>query len=100
VLDSFFSSLKKYEEKKAHNTFLLMLDPWFLKIHLVFSFVGCGNAFLLLKTMTWSLCATYVFEVLSSLTSCGRLWNWIYRSQTLWKLQLKYVWNDCQHKVN
>jgi hypothetical protein len=27
----------------------------------------------------------YAFEVLSSLTSCGRLWCWIYKAQILWK---------------
>jgi hypothetical protein len=29
VLDSFFSFLKKYENKKAHNVISLMLDPRF-----------------------------------------------------------------------
>jgi hypothetical protein len=27
VFDSFLSSLRKYEERKTHNMFLLMLDP-------------------------------------------------------------------------
>jgi hypothetical protein len=75
-----------------------MLDPWFKKIHLVFSFFGCGKCISIVEKMTWSLCVAYVFEVLSSLTSCGRLWNWIYISQILWKLQREYVWNHCQHK--
>jgi hypothetical protein len=40
VLDSFLSFLRKYEERKAHNMLLLMLDPRFKNLHLVFSFVG------------------------------------------------------------
>jgi hypothetical protein len=40
VVDYFISFLKKYEEKKAHNMFLLMLDPRFKNLHLLSSFVG------------------------------------------------------------
>jgi hypothetical protein len=40
VLDSFLSFLIKYEERKAHNMFSLMLDPQFKNLCLVFSFVG------------------------------------------------------------
>jgi hypothetical protein len=40
VLDYFLSFLKKYEEKKAHNMFSLMLNPQFKSLHLVSSFVG------------------------------------------------------------
>jgi hypothetical protein len=40
VLDSFLSFLRKYEERKTHNIFLLMLDPQFKSLCLVSSFVG------------------------------------------------------------
>jgi hypothetical protein len=39
VLDSFLS-LKKYEDRKAHNMLSLMLDPRFKTLHLVSSFIG------------------------------------------------------------
>jgi len=35
----FLSFLKKYEERKAHNMFSLMLDPRFKTLHLVFSLI-------------------------------------------------------------
>ncbi len=41
VLDFFLSFLKKYEEKKVHNMFFLMLDPRFKTFCLVSSFIGC-----------------------------------------------------------
>jgi hypothetical protein len=40
VLDSFLSFLKKYENKKAHNIYFLMLDPRFKSLHILSSFVG------------------------------------------------------------
>jgi truncated hemoglobin YjbI len=40
VLDSFLSSMKTYDEKKAHNMLALMLDPRFKNFHFVFSYVG------------------------------------------------------------
>jgi len=40
VLDSFLSLKKKYEERKAHNMLLLMLDPQFKILCLISSFVG------------------------------------------------------------
>ncbi len=40
VLDSFFSLLKTYEEKKTHNLLSLMLDPKFKKFCLVSSYVN------------------------------------------------------------
>jgi hypothetical protein len=40
-LDSFLSFLKKYEERKAHNMFSLMLDPRFKTFHLVSTFISC-----------------------------------------------------------
>ncbi len=36
----FLSFLKKYDEKKAHNMFSLMLDPILKTLHLVSSFIG------------------------------------------------------------
>jgi hypothetical protein len=45
VLDSFFSFLKKYEERKTHNMFFLMLNPRLKTLHLVSYFCfGQGNA--------------------------------------------------------
>jgi hypothetical protein len=49
VLDSFLSFLKKYEEKKSHNMFSLMLDPQFENLHLVSSFVGCEQDISIVK---------------------------------------------------
>jgi hypothetical protein len=40
VLDSFLSLLKKYEERKPHNMFSLMLDPIFETLYLVSPFIG------------------------------------------------------------
>jgi hypothetical protein len=40
VLKSFLSFLRKFEEKKAHNMFSLMLDPRFKSLSLVSSFIG------------------------------------------------------------
>jgi hypothetical protein len=40
VLDYFFSFLKKYENKKAHNMIYLMLNPRFKSFHIISSFVG------------------------------------------------------------
>jgi len=40
VLDYFFSFLKKYENKKAHNMIYLMLNPRFKSFHIIYSFVG------------------------------------------------------------
>ncbi len=39
VLDSFFS-LRKYEERKAHDMLSLMLDPRFKTLRLVSSLIG------------------------------------------------------------
>ncbi len=39
VLDSFFSFLKTYEEKKTHNMLFLMLDPRLKSLHFVSSYV-------------------------------------------------------------
>jgi len=39
-LDSFITFLKKYEERKAHNMFSLMLDPRFKTFCIVFSLIG------------------------------------------------------------
>jgi hypothetical protein len=36
VHDSFFSFLKKFDEKKTHNMLALMLNPRFKSFHLVF----------------------------------------------------------------
>jgi len=40
VLDSFLSFKKKFEERKIHNMFSLMLDSRFKILRLIFSFVG------------------------------------------------------------
>jgi hypothetical protein len=40
VLDSFVSFFKKYQEKKSHDMFSLMLDPRFKTLPLVFSRFG------------------------------------------------------------
>ncbi len=40
MVDSFLSFLKKYENKKVHNMISLMLDPRFMSLHIISSFVG------------------------------------------------------------
>jgi hypothetical protein len=40
ILDYFLSFLRKYEERKAHNMFSLMLDPRFKTLYFVSSFIG------------------------------------------------------------
>jgi hypothetical protein len=40
VINSFLSFLKKFNERKIHYMFALMLDTRFLKNCLVFSFIG------------------------------------------------------------
>jgi hypothetical protein len=49
VLDSFFSFLKKYENKKAQNMISLMLDPRFKSFHIISSFVGKEQGVALVK---------------------------------------------------
>jgi hypothetical protein len=49
VLDSFFSFLKKYENKKAHNMISLMLDPRLKSLPIVSSFVGREQGVVLVK---------------------------------------------------
>jgi len=49
VLDFFLSFLKKYEERKAHNMFSLMLNPRFKSLGLVSSFVGCEKGIFIVK---------------------------------------------------
>jgi hypothetical protein len=39
VLDSFLSFLRKYDNRKAHNMVILMLDPKFKSFYIIFSFV-------------------------------------------------------------
>jgi hypothetical protein len=41
VLDSFLSFLKKFDERKAHNMLVLMLDPRFKSLRLMFFFIDC-----------------------------------------------------------
>jgi hypothetical protein len=43
VLDNFLSFLKKFDEWKAHNMLVLILNPKFKSFHLVFSFIGCDQ---------------------------------------------------------
>jgi hypothetical protein len=40
VLKSFFSLLRRYEERKSHNMLCLMLDSRFKSISLISSFIG------------------------------------------------------------
>jgi len=40
VVDSFFSFLKKFDERKSHNMLILMLDLRFKSFSLMSSFIG------------------------------------------------------------
>ncbi len=40
VLDSLFSFLKKFDERKSHNMLILMLDLRFKSLSLMSSFIG------------------------------------------------------------
>ncbi len=73
VFDSFLSFLRKYEEREVDNTFSLILDPQFKGLRQISSFVGCEqNNFIIEKYDEKEAFTAYAFEVLSSLTSCGR----------------------------
>jgi hypothetical protein len=52
VFDSFLSFLRKYE-KKAHNMFLLMLDPRLKSLCLVFSYVGREQGISIVEEYDW-----------------------------------------------
>ncbi len=43
VLDSFFSFLKRFNERKTHNVLVIMLDPKLKSLHLVSSSIGCDQ---------------------------------------------------------
>ncbi len=74
VFDSFLSFLRKYEERKADNMFSLILDSQFKSLCQISSFVGREqNNSIIEKYDQKETFTTYAFEVLSSLTSCGRL---------------------------
>jgi len=49
VLNFFLSFLKKYENRKAHNMISLMLDPRFMSLHIVSSFVGREQGVVLIE---------------------------------------------------
>jgi hypothetical protein len=53
VFDSFLSILKKYEERKAHDMLLLMLDPQLKILHLVPSFVSREQDIFVIKKYDW-----------------------------------------------
>jgi hypothetical protein len=53
VLDSFLSFLRKYEKRKAHNMFSLILDPWLKSLHLVFSYVGHEQGISIVEKYDW-----------------------------------------------
>ncbi len=40
VINFFFSFLTRYDEKRAHNMLVLMLDSIFRSLRLMFSFIG------------------------------------------------------------
>ncbi len=44
MLDSVLLKKTKYEERNAHNVFSLMLDPRCKGLHIVSSFIGCGQS--------------------------------------------------------
>jgi len=79
ILDSFLSFLGKYEERKVHNMLSLMSYSQFKNFCLVSSFVGCKQGISIIKEW-FKVFATHVFEMLSSFTSCEKLWCWIYRA--------------------
>jgi hypothetical protein len=56
VFDSFLSFLYKYEERKTHNIFSLMLDPQFKNLRLVSSLVGHEQAISIIKEYDWKFC--------------------------------------------
>ncbi len=49
VLDSFFSFLRKYDNRKAHNMVSLMLNPRFKSLCIVSSFVGREQGVVLIE---------------------------------------------------
>jgi len=59
VLDFFLSFLKKYEERKAHNMFPLMLVLWLKTLHLVSSLIGHEQG----KTIVGKYDKNFLFQV-------------------------------------
>jgi hypothetical protein len=53
VLDSFLSFLRKYEKRKAHNMFSLMLDPRLKSLCLIFSYVGREQGISIVEEYDW-----------------------------------------------
>jgi hypothetical protein len=53
VLDSFFILFFVNEERKAHNTLSLMLDPRFKNLRLVWFLNSQEQKIILFKSMTW-----------------------------------------------
>jgi hypothetical protein len=43
VINYFISFLRKYDERITHNLQVLMLDPRFKSLKLIFSFIGCEH---------------------------------------------------------
>jgi hypothetical protein len=56
VLDFFSLLLKKYEEKKAHNMFALMLDPRFKTLYLVSSLANREQGKVIVEKYDKKLC--------------------------------------------
>jgi hypothetical protein len=71
VLESFLYFWKKYEKRKTHNVFSLLINPRFKNLCLVFSIIGYEYDFLLLRNMIENN-ISYAYEILSSLASIGK----------------------------
>jgi hypothetical protein len=49
VLHSFFSFFKKIDERKTHSMLVLMLDPRFKSLHLIFSFISYNQGITIIE---------------------------------------------------
>jgi len=63
-LDFFLSFLKKYENRKAHNMFSLMLDPRFKTFDLVSTFISCEQGNAIVEKYDKNLCFLCLLNVI------------------------------------
>jgi hypothetical protein len=70
VLDSFFSFLKKIEERITRNMLILMLDPRFKSLHLVFSFISYNQGIAIVEQ--YDTIISYYFHKMFIITCIHR----------------------------
>ncbi len=65
VLDSFILFLKKFDERKTYNMLVLMLEPRFKSLRLVFSFIGHDQRVAMVEQYilcSWNVIITCIYR--------------------------------------